>query len=99
MRLSEEQQQIIKQVAREILGQDCPVFLFGSRTDDTRRGGDIDLLIQAKYSVEARSHKELKIVARLQRLLGDQPIDVLIIDPDTVHQPIHEQALHTGITL
>lgn len=99
MRLSMQTQQIIKQVVHEIIGQDCSVLLFGSRTDDNRRGGDIDLLIQAPFPVAERSRMELKIVARLQRFLGDQPIDVLIVDPLTVCQPIHNQALSTGVRL
>ena len=99
MRLSLETQQLIKQVVHDILGPDCDVLLFGSRTDDSRRGGDIDLLIQSPFPIAERSRKELNIVARLQRLLGDQPIDVLIVDPLTVCQSIHTQALNTGIRL
>jgi hypothetical protein len=28
--------------------------------------------------------------------LGDQPIDILVVDPETVLQPIHRMAVATG---
>ncbi|WP_438873993.1 hypothetical protein [Thiohalocapsa halophila] len=41
MRLTAHQQQVIKQAAQDAFGPDVRVDLFGSRVDDTRRGGDI----------------------------------------------------------
>ena len=46
MRLSEKEIQVITQVARKIYGMSVEVYLFGSRTDENKRGGDIDLLIR-----------------------------------------------------
>ena len=43
MRLSVTQQQCILQATRQNFGDDAKVWLFGSRVDDTRRGGDVDL--------------------------------------------------------
>jgi len=44
MRLSKTEQQIIKDAVLSIDPQ-ARIYLFGSRADDTKRGGDIDLLI------------------------------------------------------
>jgi hypothetical protein len=41
----------------------------------------------------------MQLIARLQLRIGDQPIDVLVIDPSTQWQSIHEQANMTGIRL
>lgn len=43
MRLTPAQVKSIKQVAAEVLGEQARLMLFGSRVDDLRRGGDIDL--------------------------------------------------------
>lgn len=43
MRLNLKDIQSIIRIAKEIYGEDVSVYLFGSRTDDTKRGGDIDL--------------------------------------------------------
>jgi hypothetical protein len=50
MRLTELQIAAIRETAAEIFGNDAGVWLFGSRTDDQKRGGDIDLLIQTRYA-------------------------------------------------
>ena len=44
MRLSQEYIQVFKQ-ATLLQDEKAKLYLFGSRTDDTKRGGDIDLLI------------------------------------------------------
>lgn len=46
MRLAHGEIDTIVRIAREIYGFGVEVFLFGSRTDDSKRGGDIDLLIR-----------------------------------------------------
>ena len=47
MRLTQGEIDIIVRIAREIYGWGVEVFLFGSRTDDSKRGGDIDLLVRS----------------------------------------------------
>ncbi len=99
MRLSTSTRKIIRETVREIFGPNATVTVFGSRTDDNIRGGDIDLLILSETRIARREHKALQLVARLQIRLGDQPIDVLVLDPETPRQPVHEEALRTGVRL
>lgn len=49
MRLSKQQTDIIIREAKDIFGPDACVKLFGSRMDDNKRGGDIDLLIELPH--------------------------------------------------
>jgi len=99
VRLSEQTQAIINGVAHDIFGSNVAVKVFGSRLDEHVRGGDIDLLIESESQVDQSRYKSLQLVARLQMLLGDQAIDVLVIDPQTDKQPIHCEALRTGVAL
>lgn len=90
---------VIRDTVHEIFGPEATVIVFGSRIDDNAKGGDIDLLVQSGHSIQRREHKVLQLVAKLQILLGDQPIDVLVLDPETPRQPVHEEALNVGVEL
>lgn len=99
MRLSPDQIAIIKRTAAELFGVTARVSLFGSRVDDSLKGGDIDLLVELpSHQPEAR-RKALTLAARLQQQLGDQPVDVLVAAPDTPDQPILRAARQYGMPL
>ena len=97
MRLSQETQQTIRDTVREVFGIEANVKLFGSRINDDARGGDIDLLVELPAITAELERKTMQLVARLQLRIGDQPIDVLVLDPSTPRSSIHEQASSTGI--
>lgn len=97
MRLSQQSQETIRAITREIFGEGATVRLFGSRVDDQARGGDIDLLVELPEADPESRRKALTLVARLQQRLGDQPFDVLVVDPTTERRAIHRQAQKTGI--
>jgi len=99
MRLSQQTQQIIRDTVREIFGVEANVKLFGSRINDDARGGDIDLLVELPSVTAEIERKTMQLTARLQLRIGDQPIDVLVLDPSTPRQSIHEQASVSGIRL
>jgi predicted nucleotidyltransferase len=99
MRLSQQTQQIIRETVREVFGSEANVKVFGSRINDDARGGDIDLLVELPTITADIERKTIQLTARLQLRIGDQPIDVLALDPSTPRQSIHEQAAMTGIDL
>jgi predicted nucleotidyltransferase len=99
MRLSEKTQRIIRNTVQEVFGANAMVKLFGSRINDVARGGDIDLLVELTSASPDTERKAMQLIARLQMRLGDQPIDVLVIDPSTPMNAIHQQASKTGIRL
>ena len=99
MRLPQQTQRIIRDTVQEVFGFEANVKLFGSRINDEARGGDIDLLVELPSATEDIERKTMQLTARLQLRIGDQPIDVLVLDPSTPRQWIHEQATMTGIRL
>lgn len=99
MRLDDKTREIIKSEVASQLGAGVTVRLFGSRVDDTQRGGDIDLLIEPGRPLAHRIQEECRLAARLYIKLGGRKVDVLIKDPLKPLLPIHEQALRNGIIL
>ena len=64
MRLSIKEIDLIKNRVRNIFGETI-IYLFGSRLDDTKRGGDIDLYIIPKIS-DNLFKKKIKIKTILE---------------------------------
>lgn len=100
MRLTEQQQKIIKQVLLKHFGKRSELRLFGSRADDNARGGDIDLYIEPEIHeaddiVEAR----LNALVELHLALGEQKIDLVINRKAGTVLPIYKVAKETGIRL
>ena len=99
MRLSQHTRHIIRNTVREIFGAEATVKLFGSRIHDGARGGDIDLLVELPAIMAEIERKSMQLTARLQVRIGDQPIDILVLDPSTLRQSIHEHASTAGVKL
>ena len=80
MRLNQQEIEAIKQAAGEFFAPRSTVRLFGSRLDDERRGGDIDLLVEPPEPLTPKALVEQRnrFIARLYRRLGERRIDVLI---------------------
>ena len=99
MRLTQKQIATIKATVPEVFGEGVTVCLFGSRLDDHAKGGDIDLLIKSSEILDDKVNKAAILTARLQMRLGDQPIDVLILDPQTVQNAVYSHAMATAVRL
>ena len=104
MRLTHRQIEQIKitteKTVNDMLGTGFSgVTLFGSRVDNTKRGGDIDLMVTTNKPVENPSRLMARITTQLQIALGDQKIDVLLQAPNLMRQPIHDVANREGIPL
>jgi len=74
--LSSVYQTIIKAEAIKAFGDNAAVFLFGSRVDDSKKGGDIDLFIRTDDK-DGLFEKKIRFLARLKRQIGEQKIDVV----------------------
>jgi predicted nucleotidyltransferase len=70
------------------------VYLFGSRVDDSARGGDIDLLVLSRR-IDLMA--KLDILGDLHRRLGERKID-LVVYPD-LGQPFARIAATEGVRL
>ena len=94
MRLTETQRQSIKSAVTSVIGEESRVWLFGSRVDDAKRGGDIDLY------VETSPHPlmdEMRCKRYLEEAL-DIPVDLIVRRPGD-NSPIAVIARTEGIAL
>lgn len=96
MRLTQPQRSAIKQATEALFGADAEVRVFGSRLDDTRKGGDIDLIVSTKQPVEHPALDAAKLSTRLSRAFNGRKVDVLIHAPTLKELPIHRVALESG---
>ncbi len=98
MRLTPGQINIIKSTVQQVLGDSAEVSLFGSRLDDSRRGGDIDLYISGlPLSLAEQLDKKLHLLVQLKKQLGDQKIDIVFApaigqNPWSIHLSAMQQA-------
>ncbi len=93
MRLKHKDIQHIKDVVKEY-DPDAQIYLFGSRADDTKKGGDIDLLIFSDFLSE---HDKRGIRLCLYDRLGEQKIDIIIARDLT--RPFIRMAYEEGVAL
>lgn len=94
MRLTPEQIQTIKSTASTVLGEGVRVTLFGSRLDDAKKGGDVDLYIEtAEPDLMRKIHCKVQLQDKL-----DMPVD-LIVKPLGDRSPISQIARQEGVVL
>ncbi len=97
MRLSNFQTTAIKESASTIFGKNTKVMLFGSRVDDTKKGGDIDLLIDSENK-DINLSLKFDFLALLYESIGEQKIDV-VIKQENDNRLVVREALKKGIEL
>jgi len=96
MRLSESTRAAIVETVKKY-DADAAVFLFGSRTDDSGHGGDIDLYIlktDAPHFLD-----KPRLLAALKRELGEQKIDIVFGYAGKKQDLIDCEALGKGVRL
>ncbi len=77
MRLYQDEKKALYRAIEDIEGE---VYLFGSRVDNSKKGGDIDILI---FSKENSLRLSQKIAARFLAAL-DSRLDVVVMDKDNI---------------
>ena len=101
MRLTPNERQALKDAAQTCCDAQAVVRLFGSRLDDRRKGGDIDVHIATNLTDPAqiaRAHS--RFLAQIYASMGEQKIDVLIDYPPKQQElPVYRIAREQGVVL
>lgn len=93
MRLSEHEKQVITDVVYRF-DPEAQIWLFGSRVDDLRRGGDIDLAVLSRRIHRKESHA---IRHEICECIGEQKIDLVVAS--NRNHPMLARAIETGVPL
>ena len=93
MRISENEKEVIVNAVKNI-DPEAMVWLFGSRTDDGKKGGDIDIVV---LSSRVDVMGEIEIKQKIWDKIGEQKID-LVVSKDG-QQAFFKFAITEGILL
>lgn len=79
MRLEQYEIKAIKKAFSDSF-EDGKIYLFGSRVDDTKRGGDIDLFIELPHHLNTKNilHKKSMFRLSLYEQIDEQKIDIIV---------------------
>jgi predicted nucleotidyltransferase len=75
MRITEHEKNVIVEAAKSA-DPDAKVWLFGSRTDDTKKGGDIDIAILSE-KIRKDVMQEIQVKRFICDRIGEQKIDIV----------------------
>ena len=85
---------------KQYFGEDDSLWLFGSRADPSKKGGDIDLYIEAHHiNADQALKNKIKFLIAVKDEIGEQKIDVVLKLDDYDDLPIYTIARETGVKL
>lgn len=94
MRLTQNEIHLLKEKLTT-LSEDAKLYLFGSRVDDSKRGGDIDLLVVSK-KLTKKDLRHLRLA--FFKVFGEQKLDILLDDGNFVN-PFHKMISQKAVLL
>lgn len=97
MRLSKNEISVLKREAQKQFGVNAVVYIFGSRVDDKKKGGDIDVYIETGIK-EDLLIKKIQFLVDVKNQIGEQKIDV-VINNRTTDKYIFDVAKAEGIII
>ncbi|GHV78177.1 hypothetical protein AGMMS49942_29980 [Spirochaetia bacterium] len=93
MRINEVEKRAVTE-AVQAADPGARIWLFGSRADDTKKGGDIDIAV---LSGNIGIPERMKIRRSIIDVLGEQKIDIVVSEDGS--DPFFRLAVETGIPL
>ena len=103
MRVTPEQIKTFDEFAHLYFGKDAGLWLFGSRVDDNKKGGDYDFLIEtALLDADEIIERKIALLVNLQdsESFADEKIDIVVKRKISAYEmPIYEIAKHEGVKI
>jgi len=101
VRLTAAEISAIQKTSRHFWGETVSMWLFGSRVDDSKRGGDIDLLVIASNEHEriAFFKNEIDFLIELKSIIGEQKIDIVFATRQSLENDVFLRTLGSRVPL
>lgn len=101
VRLPSSTIRVLKEAVVRFFGPEARLYLFGSRVDLSKRGGDIDLLVINSLDPRASFRAKINALARMMSELGEQRIDLVSWNPEEEEEKplVVREALEHGVPL
>ena len=99
MRLNQYEIDSICTLALAHFGKGVRIFLFGSRTIDSFRGGDIDLFISNPDKRKLTVRSKIAFLSDLILRIGEQKIDVVLDNAASTNSKFFQTIKQTSIQL
>jgi|GEM_PF-240895 hypothetical protein len=97
MRITTLEKNLFIKLSRLHFGQTVHCYLFGSRVNDLKKGGDIDLYIEASTPVNMQ--KKLNFLVDVEKQVTSRKVDLIVNTPESGYRDIFTTARETGILL
>ena len=103
MRITSEQIEVLSALVRRYFGYDTSIWLFGSRADDQKKGGDYDFLIETSLlDADKIIDSKVTLLTQLQNTVQfeDEKIDIIVKRrANNFDMPIYQVAMLDGVKL
>ena len=96
MRISAEQQDLIREVVAAITEPSVRIYVFGSRLNDDARGGDLDLLLESEARVSLLQRARLKLALETRLAM---PVDIVSMQRGAAQTAFQIIAHRQGVLL
>ena len=93
MRLDSKEIETVRTMVERIVGKGSKVRVFGSRLNDSKRGGDLDLLVESDAQVDAIRRANLKLDLEEKLAL---PLDIIFLEKGKKLSAFQELAYSRG---
>lgn len=99
VRLSDRDLKALEEVFKQTFLQDDNLWIFGSRVDMSKKGGDIDLYVETHAaSIDNAIKMRSNFIWNLEQKIGEQKIDVVLNMINFPYPlPIHDVAKSNGV--
>ena len=95
MRISDDEKNVIVNAVKNI-DPDARVWLFGSRADDSKKGGDIDIAVLSE-KIDKDAMQKIQVRRFICDRIGEQRIDIVATSDGK--EAIFELAVAEGVEL